>query len=60
MYDSSWLFRPRKRSRFSVLETYGFDADFRRKDLVGQFELVPSSVGKISLQVKANGFDCLE
>lgn len=50
----------RERNRvFQILETYGFEADFRRKDLVGQFELAPSSVGEISSQVRANGFDRL-
>lgn len=31
---------------FQILETYGFEADFRRKDLVGQLELAPPSVEK--------------
>lgn len=55
MYDSSWLFRLRKRSRFSVLETYGFDADFRRKDLMGQFELATPLVGKFLRKLKQTG-----
>ena len=46
----------RERDRvFQILETYGFEADFRRKDLVGQFELAPSSVGKFLRKLKQTG-----
>ena len=46
----------RERDRvFRILETYGFEADFRRKDLVGQFELAPSSVGKFLRKLKQTG-----
>ena len=46
----------RERDRvFQILETYGFDADFRRKDLVKQFELAPSSVGKFLRKLKQTG-----
>lgn len=46
----------RERDRvFQILETYGVDADFRRKDLVGQFELAPSSVGKFLRKLKQTG-----
>lgn len=46
----------RERDRvFQILETYEFEADFRRKDLVGQFELAPSSVGKFLRKLKQTG-----
>lgn len=46
----------RERDRvFQILETYGFEADFRRKDLVGQFELAPSSVRKFLRKLKQTG-----
>ena len=46
----------RERDRvFQILETYGFEADFRRKDLVGQLELAPSSVGKFLRKLKQTG-----
>ena len=46
----------RERDRvFQILETYGFEADFRRKDLVRQFELAPSSVGKFLRKLKQTG-----
>ena len=46
----------RERDRvFQILETYGFEADFRRKDLVKQFELAPSSVGKFLRKLKQTG-----
>lgn len=46
----------RERNRvFQILETYGFEADFRRKDLVGQLELAPSSVGKFLRKLKQTG-----
>lgn len=46
----------RERDRvFQILETNGFEADFRRKDLVGQFELAPSSVGKFLRKLKQTG-----
>lgn len=46
----------RERGRvFQILETYGFEADFRRKDLVKQFELAPSSVGKFLRKLKQTG-----
>lgn len=37
---------------FRILETYGSEADFRRKDLMGQFELALSSVGKFLRKLK--------
>ncbi len=46
----------RERDRvFQILETYGFEADFRRKDLVGQLELAPSSVGKFLRKLEQTG-----
>lgn len=46
----------RERDRvLQILETYGFEADFRRKDLVGQFELAAPSVGKFLRKLKQTG-----
>ena len=43
----------RERDRvFQILETYEFEADFRRKDLVGQFELAPPLAGKFLRKLK--------
>lgn len=43
----------RERDRvFQILETYGFEADFRRKDFVGQFELAPPLAGKFLRKLK--------
>lgn len=46
----------RERDRvFQILETYGFEADFRRKDFVGQFELAPPLAGKFLRKLKQTG-----
>lgn len=46
----------RERGRvFQILETYGFEADFRQKDLVGQFELAVPSVGKFLRKLEQTG-----
>lgn len=46
----------RERGRvFQILETYGFEADFRRKDLMGQFELATLLVGKFLRKLKQTG-----
>ena len=46
----------RERDRvFQILETYGFEADFRRKDLVRQFELAPPSVEKFLRKLEQTG-----
>ena len=46
----------RERDRvFQILEKYEFEADFRRKDLVGQFELAAPSVGKFLRKLKRTG-----
>lgn len=54
MMGHGYSVRERDRA-FRILETYGFEADFRRKDLVGQFELAPSSVGKFLRKLKQTG-----
>ena len=46
----------RERDRvFQILETYGFEADFMRKDLVGQLELAPPSVEKFLRKLEQTG-----
>lgn len=46
----------RERDRvFQILETNGLEADFRRKGLVEQFELAPSSAGKFLRKLKQTG-----